>query len=128
MHRIFWRIPYLSAVTYAVALGALGSAAYWYVGYRDLAGLYNAYVSGEQESEGLRHTLDEEAAHAEQLEAHVAGLDSDPVELEAAARRNKNVVREGETIYRFDLAPARPDRTAAPDKDDSETDPRNPSE
>jgi cell division protein FtsB len=87
-------------------------------------------VSGEQESEGLRHTIDEEAAHAEELEAHVAGLlDSDnPVELEAAARRNKNVVREGETIYRFDLAPARPDETAAPDKDNSETDPRNPSQ
>lgn len=128
MHRFLWRIPYFGAISYAVTLGALVSAAYWYVGYRDLAGLYNAYRNGEEETVNLQQSLEEEAAKAEVLEAHVAGLDGDPVELEAAVRRNKNVVREGEKIYRFDLAPARRERAAAPDEDAPETDARNPAE
>ena len=114
-----WHIPYLGAVMYAAALGGLISGAYWYVGYRDLPGLYNAYRDGELEAENLQRVLQEEQAKAEQLEAHVAGLGSDPVELEAAMRRNKNVVREGEKIYRFELAPERRDRPVASDEDAS---------
>ncbi len=115
-----WHIPYLSAVMYAAALGGMISGAYWYVGYRDLPGLYNAYRDGELEAENLQRVLQEEQAKAEQLEAHVAGLvDSDRVELEAAMRRNKNVVREGEKIYRFELAPERRDRPVASDEDAS---------
>ena len=128
MHRFLWRIPYLGAMAYAVALGALVSAAYWYVGYRDLPGLYNAYRSGEEETVNLQQTLEEETAKAEVLEAHVAGLDGDPVELEAAVRRNKNVVREGEKIFRFDLVPEHQEGTATPDEDVHETDARNPTE
>jgi cell division protein FtsB len=43
-------------------------------------------------------------AEAAQLEAQVNNLDvSDPVEVEAAIRRNKRLVREGETLYRIQL-------------------------
>jgi cell division protein FtsB len=117
MVRLFWRIPYLSAVCYAVAISLLVSAAYWYVGYRDLFGLYDAYRNGEIETENLQRKLEEDQAKAETLEAHVAGLDTDPVELEAAMRKNKNVVREGEKIYRFELAPERRDRPVASGED-----------
>jgi cell division protein FtsB len=118
----------LGAVGYALALGGLVSAAYWYVGYRDLPGLYNAYKKGEQEAVNLRQALEADTAQAEELEAHVAGLDGDPVELEAAVRKNKNVVREGEIIYRIELVPERWEHTAAPDEDAHETDARNPAE
>jgi len=124
--RLFWRVPYLGAVSYAVAIALLVSVAYWYVGYRDLFGLYDTYRNGEIETENLQRVLHEEQARAETLEAHVAGLDSDPVELEAAMRKNKNVVREGEKIYRFELAPERRDRPAASDEDVPQTDPRDP--
>ncbi len=124
MYRFPWRIPYLGAVSYAVALGLLISAAYWYVGYRDLPGLYNVYRNGELETENLQRVLQEEEAKAETLEAHVAGLNSDPVELEAAMRRNKNVVRKGEKITRFELAPSRRDRPVASGEDVPQTDPR----
>jgi len=124
--RFPWRIPYLGAVSYAVVLGLLGSAAYWYVGYRDLPGLYNVYRNGELEAENLQRVLQEEEAKAELLEAHVAGLDSDPVELEAAMRRNQNVVRENETIHRFQLSPARRDQSVVSDEDVPQTDPRDP--
>jgi len=113
MIRLPWRIPYLGAVSYAVALGLLLSGAYWYVGYRDLLGLHRTYQNGEVEVEDLQRLLHEDKAKAETLKAHVAGLDSDPIELEAAMRRNKNVVREGEKIFRFELAPARRDRPVA---------------
>ncbi len=124
MNRFPWRIPFLGAVSYAVALGVLISATYWYVGYRDLPGLYNVYWNGELETENLQRVLLEEEAKAETLEAHVAGLDSDPVELEAAMRRNKNVVRKGERISRFELEPTGQDRSVASGRDDSQTDPR----
>ena len=122
--RFPWRIPFLGAVTYAVLLGLLGSGAYWYVGYRDLPGLYNVYRNGELEAESAQRVLQEEKAKADELEAHVAGLDSDPVELEAAMRRNKNVVREHETIHRFQLSPARRSPSVVPDEEISQTDAR----
>ncbi|NLT59368.1 MAG: hypothetical protein GXX88_01940, partial [Candidatus Hydrogenedentes bacterium] len=41
----------------------------------------------------------------EELSRKVEHLDGDAVEMEAAIRRNKNLVREGETIYRVELPP-----------------------
>ena len=110
-------VPFAGPVVYGIALGTLVCAVYWYVGYRDLPGLYNAFRQGEAESTRLQEELDEVTAKAETLEAHVADLGADPVELEATVRRNKNVVREGETIYRFELEP---DRGARPSVVDSE--------
>jgi len=75
-----------------------------YVSQRDLEGLYLQYRQSGQQVEVLRqkaNTLKEKEAR---LKERVNHLESDPIEMEAAIRQRKNLVRPGETVYRVELA------------------------
>lgn len=74
-----------------------------YVQRRDLYRLHGNYVESEDEVERLHTRLEVLNQEEAELDKRVDGLDSDPLEMEAAIRRSKNLVRQGETIYRVEL-------------------------
>ncbi|MFP4500606.1 MAG: hypothetical protein ACLFTT_06355 [Candidatus Hydrogenedentota bacterium] len=93
-----------------------------------LCGLYYLYNVTEREAmldkseaamvqkEATRNALAEEVAR---MEAVVNGLDSNPLEVEAAIRRNKRLLREGEVVYRIKPLPEDETGHAAPGADQS---------
>ncbi len=87
-----------------VVLAGLTAA---YVHHRDLAGRYEEFKESEQRVQSLHEERRALETEYHGLEQRVQHLDGDPVELEATIRRNRNMVREGETIYRIEeVAPA----------------------
>jgi cell division protein FtsB len=78
------------------------SLMYVYVQRRDLYGRYQQYQQERDEVKALRGQLDASSKEESRLKDHVVGLDKDPVEIEAAIRRSKHLVRDGETIYRVE--------------------------
>ena len=93
-----------SRAWYWLALLVLLGLTALYVSQRDLEGLYLQYRQSGQQVEVLRqkaNTLKEKEAR---LKERVNHLESDPIEMEAAIRQRKNLVRPGETVYRVELA------------------------
>lgn len=93
----YWLILLLVA-----ALAAL------YVQRRDLPRRYLDYQKSAQELAQARQScaeLDEKIEASRQRAEH---LGSDPTEIEAAIRRSKDLVREGETVFRIEKAPQEP--------------------
>lgn len=88
-------------LSFLLMLGLLAGYAEW----RDIRGLYVKYEQSEQEVRRLREELETREREEAQLKRSVANLSSDPVEWEANIRRNQGLVREGEKVYRVDLAP-----------------------
>jgi len=84
----------------ALLLG--GAAAYVY--YANLDGLWAAHQQSERHVQALRHELTGLEQREDGLRRRVEHLESDPVEMEAAIRQRKNLVRPGETVYRVELA------------------------
>ncbi len=88
-----------------------------------LCGLHYLYNVTEREAmldkseaamvqkEATRNALAEEVAR---MEAVVNGLDSNPLEVEAAIRRNKRLLREGEVVYQIKPLPEDEGARAAP--------------
>jgi cell division protein FtsB len=74
-----------------------------YVVHRDLQGRYDFYLRSTEYVQGLQAQLDALKQEEERLKTRTEGLDSDPVEMEADIRRDKNLVRPGETVFRVDL-------------------------
>jgi len=77
-----------------------------YAARRDLRGRYAAHQQSEDtvRQAGQQVEMLEEQLH--QSRQRVEDLSTDPVEMEAAIRRIKRRVREGETVYRVEEAPA----------------------
>ncbi|MFO7973942.1 MAG: hypothetical protein R6V12_04835 [Candidatus Hydrogenedentota bacterium] len=76
-----------------------------YAFHRDLVSLYTKYCESRAGVQHLREEVRNAQALEEDLARKVERLDHDVVEMEAAIRRNKELVREGETIYRVELPP-----------------------
>lgn len=74
-----------------------------YVQRRDFYGLFEDYRQSEGQVESMQGQLDTLEAEEAKLKIRVENLNDDPLELEAAIRRSKSLVRDGETIYRVEL-------------------------
>ena len=66
--------------------------------------VHAGYQHSGQEVHDLEARLDSLKAEEQALRNNVSGLGDDPLELEAAIRDSKGLVREGETIYRVQLS------------------------
>ena len=88
---------------YWASLMILLAAAYFYVERRGFAERIEAAQHSHEQVELLRGELRAAQGTVSQLEARVEHLHGDPVEMEAAVRRNKNLVREDETLFRVVL-------------------------
>jgi len=76
-----------------------------YAFHRDVVSLYAKYCESRTGVQHLRDSLRDAQTLEKDLSRRVQRLDHDAVEKEAAIRRNKELVREGETIYRVELPP-----------------------
>lgn len=99
MRRRFW---------YRCALVALVVCAGVYVERRDVVSLRVEHIEAAENVSHAETRLAEMQAEAAELERRVEYLRSDPVELEAAIRAEKKLVREGERIYRIVLPDEQP--------------------
>ena len=88
---------YLLALLVVVAVLSI------YAQRRDLPGLYMNWQASESQVQALHEQVDGLEKQTTTLEQRVEYLNSDPVELEAAIRNGKRLVREGETVYRIEL-------------------------
>jgi cell division protein FtsB len=73
-----------------------------YAERRNLAGKYAQWQASEDTVQAHRQRLEKLVKERDRLREKVVDLNNDPVELEAAIRRSKKLVREGETIYRIE--------------------------
>ena len=90
-------------IGYWLALSATVGACALYVWHQDLPGRFEEYQQSEQEVRELRNEWRAHQERRDALEERIRGLEHDPVELEAAIRRTRRMVREGETVYRVEL-------------------------
>jgi cell division protein FtsB len=90
----FWLILLLVA-----ALTAL------YVQRRDLPGRYMDHQKSAAELTQARQSCAELEGKLEASRQRADHLGSDPTEIEGAIRRSKDLVREGETVFRIEKAP-----------------------
>lgn len=90
-------------VWYWLALAVLCITLAAYVRHRDLLGDYAAHEESVRLVEDRQRDLGRLRQREEALQERVDGLGDDPVEMEAAIRRSKNLIREGERIYRIPL-------------------------
>lgn len=88
---------------YYLALILLSGLVSVYAQRRDLVTLYHSYRQSEESLRAIEVRLTTRQNEEEVLRTRVDHLDSDPLEVEAAIRRGKGLVREGETVYRVDL-------------------------
>ena len=88
---------------YWLALIAMAGLLLLYAEHRGLSAKLTEYRDSEAQAEAKRVERDRAVGEVERLTRQVEQLDSDPVEVEASIRRSKNLVREGETIYRVEL-------------------------
>ena len=96
---------FMRRVLYLVVLAAVAGGSLHY--YRTtLAAREADYRESERNIEERQAALEELRAEVEQVRARVRGLDSDSLEVEAAIRRNKRLVREGEVVYRIEATNA----------------------
>lgn len=91
---------------YVLALGGVIALLGLYVQRRDLEGLYLKYLGSRSAVERFESQIAAEKAEEERLSRSVERLErDDPVEIEAAIRENKGLVRPGEKVYRIEMEP-----------------------
>ncbi len=84
---------------YWLLLGAVVVLSLAYADRRDLIGLYHAFVESREEVHALEAQVDALEEEVASLEEEVTRLDDDPLEVEAASRQGKSLVRDGETVF-----------------------------
>jgi cell division protein FtsB len=98
-------MPRRSRAWYWLSLLILVGLLAGYARYRDVQGQYRKYLESGAEVQRLREELESRRAEEARLQRSVENLRSDPVEWEAAIRRNQGLVREGEKVFRIETAP-----------------------
>lgn len=98
MHERHWTRYWLG-----LAVVAALTAVYAYE--RDLVGQYLNYQRSRSEFRDMQRHVEESRTKEELARRRVEMLRSDPVEIEAAVRRDKNLLRAGERVYRIETEP-----------------------
>lgn len=92
---------YFLVVLLAVLLATL------YAGRRNLLGRYIDHEKRQEQLDAAQKQCDDLRKEIDASGRRVSNLGSDPLEIEAAIRRSKDLVREGEKIYRIEVDPAK---------------------
>jgi len=77
-----------------------------YAERRNLFARYFEHEAREGQVDTVRQQCEELQKEIDSSRRRVENLGSDPLEIEAAIRRSKDLVREGEKIYRIETGPA----------------------
>ncbi len=103
-------------IVYVMILAASVGLAVTYVERRQLQERYEAFQQSERDIEAAKRQIGELEQELSEEEARARNLVNDPVEVEAAIRRIKRGVRDGETVFRVEAgleAPVDPVPTVA---------------
>jgi hypothetical protein len=90
---------------YWLGLAAAAGVTALYAYERDISGQYDNYRRSQAEFRDMQRQVEELRAKEELARRRVEMLRTDPVEMEATIRRNKNLLRAGERIYRVEAEP-----------------------
>lgn len=93
-------------VWFVLALVLATSLTLWYVGGRKLVERYSRHQQIQQQTQAAKGQVRQLEKEIDNTRRRIEHLGSDPVEIEAAIRRSKDLVREGEKIYRIEKAPS----------------------
>jgi len=80
----------------------------WYVGGRKLVERYGRHQDVQQQTQAAKEQARRLESEIDNTRQRIKHLGSDPMEIEAAIRRSKDLVREGEKIYRIEKALGEP--------------------
>ena len=75
----------------------------FYASEKGLVGLYHGYRNSEERLVELDDRIVELGREKADLERKIVGLDTDPLVVEMAIRKNTGHVRKGETIFRVEI-------------------------
>lgn len=104
--------------TYWLALLLMLVMCIFYVQQRELQARHRDYLHRANQTDAMRDRLEAAQDTAAALERRVDGLATDQVEMERALRE-RNWVRQGETVYRIEL-PGSAGSAAADGPDEAE--------
>jgi cell division protein FtsB len=90
---------------YVVAVLLVALVTVFYANRRNLLERYLEHGAREDQIGAEQQQCAELQKEIDSTRRRVENLDSDPLEIEAAIRRSKDLVREGETIYRIETGP-----------------------
>ncbi|MBI4558623.1 MAG: septum formation initiator family protein [Candidatus Hydrogenedentes bacterium] len=93
------------AVWYGLTLLSVSVLAVAYAQARDLYGRYLGHQDRQTEVRALEDQVRQLERHQAELQQRAQQLRNDDIEMEAAVRRTKKLVRPGEKIYRIVEAP-----------------------
>ncbi|MDQ1255653.1 MAG: hypothetical protein QG656_245 [Candidatus Hydrogenedentes bacterium] len=94
-----------SRTGYWLTFIAMAAVVAGYVHHRNLLQQYQDYLDNETEIRQMEQQQTQLLEQIDEAQERVQYLGSDPLEIEAAVRRNTRFVREGETIYRIEPLP-----------------------
>lgn len=89
-------------IVYILILAASVVLAVGYVERRQLQERYTAFLQQEREIEAAKRQIAEMERDLTEEEVKARNLENDPVEVEAAIRRIRRGVRDGETLFRVE--------------------------
>ncbi len=90
---------------YLLVTALLFAAAYGYAKGRDLEARYAGHLEDKANVQAAEETLEAVDHDLERTRRKVAGLEDDPLEIEATIRKISRGVRDGETVYTLDGFP-----------------------
>ena len=91
---------------YVLALLLSAAFAATYASQRDLKAQYRFYQENEAYTATMRHEYGARVALEQQLVERVDGLERDPIAMEENIRRQKQMARPGEHVFRVEPGPA----------------------
>ncbi len=99
---------------YGMALLLIVALSAGYAYKRDLVSQYRKYQASQEEVNALEAEQNRLVEECSELDKRVENLGSDPVEIEAAIRRSKSLVRQDERVFRIELPEEVDGKASAP--------------
>ena len=102
---------------YVVVVALVALVTVLYANRRNLLERYLEHEAREDQISAGQQQCEELQKEIDSTRRRVENLDSDPLEIEAAIRRSKDLVRKGEKIYRIETGPDSAPQGAGSDSD-----------
>jgi cell division protein FtsB len=94
------------AARYLLVVLLVALATVTYAKRRDLLARYIEHEVREEQVSAVKQQCEDLQKEIDSSRRRVENLGGDPLEIEAAIRRSKDLVREGEKVYRIETGPA----------------------
>lgn len=97
---------YKETILWLLGLVLVSAVAYGYAHQRNLQQRYAEFRNEQTRLEDMRGEVESLREKVEETRARVAKMESDPLEIEATARKDGRMTRDGEIIFHIEDAPS----------------------